>query len=134
MVIEKHTLAAAAFLITSTLAAQSSSLTPVEQAQAFATCAGRFSAVATRQNAEHDPGFEVSRRMEHSFEALLEATLPFAADAGVDPTEARHWRVAGWKEMAHRMRMQQSAADLSHADRAARDMNRRLTTCRRMIL
>lgn len=131
---EKRTLAAAAFLITSTLSAHPSSLTPVEQAEAFATCAGRFSAVATRQNAEHDPGHQVSRRMEHDFMALLEATLPFASEAGIDTRTARHWRVAGWKEMAHLMKMRSTAQDADRADKAARDMDRRLRTCRRLIL
>ena len=66
--------------------------------------------------------------------ALLEATLPFAADAGIDPRTARHWRVAGWKEMANLMRLSSNDSDITRADRAARDMDRRLNICRQLIL
>lgn len=134
MKIEKLSLAAAAFLITSTLAAPTSAMTPVEQAEAFATCAGRFSAVATRQSAKHDPGHEVSRQVEHDFVFLLEATLPHAEEAGIDRRTARNWRASGWSEIAHLMRLQQRHDDPTRAQRAARDMDRRLSSCLQLIL
>ena len=66
--------------------------------------------------------------------ALLEATLPFAADAGIDPRTARHWRVAGWKEMAYLMRLRSNDSNVTRADRAALDIDRRLNICRQLIL
>ena len=131
---EKHTLAAAAFLITSTLAAPLSALSLAEQAEAFATCAGRYSAMATRQSATHNPDSDATRQLQSSFESLLEATLPHAAEAGIDPRRARSWQASGWSEMAHLMRLQQRSTDATHADRATRDMHRRLSTCRQLIL
>lgn len=132
---EKYPLAAAAFLIiTSTLAAQASPLTLQEQAQAFATCAGRYSALATRQSATHDPDSALSRRMQNDFEMLLEATLPHAVAIGIDPSQARQWRSTGWTEMARLMRLQYYGTDADRAARAHADMQRRLSICRRMIL
>lgn len=134
MKIEKHSLAATAFLITSMLAAPVSALSPVEQAQAFATCAGRFSAMATRQSATHNPESQATRQIQNSFESLLEATLPYAQEGGIDPRRARSWQASGWSEMAHLMRMEQRSRETGRADRATRDMHRRLTTCRQLIL
>jgi len=104
------------------------------QTEAFATCAGRFSAVAARQLAQHDPASQEAMRLEHDFDALVEAILPFAVEDGIDPRRARHWRIAGWTEMAHLMRLRHSKKDRSHADRAGRAIERRLATCTRMIL
>lgn len=134
----KRPLVAAAFLIMSMSATVASSLnSPLEQARAFATCAGRFSAMATRQSAEHDPAHETSRRMMGDFEMLLEATLPHAsATTDIDARTALHWRVAGWTEIARLMRQKHyPRADASYSPaRADRDMHRRLDTCRQLIL
>lgn len=104
------------------------------QTEAFATCAGRFSAVAARQVAHHDPASGRATRLEHDFDALVDALLPIAVEEGVDPRRAHHWRIAGWTEMAHLMRLRHSKTDRSRADRAERTIERRLATCRRMIL
>ncbi|MEM6481325.1 MAG: hypothetical protein AAF922_10650 [Pseudomonadota bacterium] len=104
------------------------------QTEAFATCAGRFSAVAARHLAQHDPASERAVRFETDFDALVDAVLPIAVEEGVDPRDARHWRIAGWTEMAHLMRLRYSKKDPSRADRAGRAIERRLATCTRMIL
>ena len=106
----------------------------VAQAEAFATCAGRFSAVAARRVAHHDPSSDQATRLEHDFDALVDAILPIAVEEGLDPRRARHWRVAGWTEMAHLMRLRHSKKDRSRADRAERTIARRLATCTRMVL
>ena len=105
-----------------------------EQMQAFATCAGRFSAVAARQVAQHNPDSDRAVRLEHDFDAHVEAILPLALEEGATSRSARHWRIAGWTEMAHLMRLRHSKKDRSRADRAGRAMERRLATCTRMIL
>ncbi|MEM6375756.1 MAG: hypothetical protein AAF686_05905, partial [Pseudomonadota bacterium] len=104
------------------------------QTEAFATCAGRFSAVAARQLAQHDPASEQALRFEHDFDALVEAILPLAIANGIDPQRARQWRIAGWTEMAHLIRLRYSQKDRSRADRASRAMQQRLATCADMIL
>lgn len=104
------------------------------QTEAFATCAGRFSAVAARQIAQSDPTSDRTVQMESDFDALVDAILPLAIEGGVDPRSARHWRIAGWTEMAHLMRLRYSKKDRSRADRAGRTMEQRLATCSRMIL
>ena len=128
------TLAAVAFLTTGTPPALASTLTPAEQAQAFATCAGRYSALATRQNGLHDPGAPQSRRLTHDFEMMLEATLPYATDAGVNPQEARLWRASGWSEMAFLFRLRDRQDNVTRSARAEADLARRIHTCQRLIL
>jgi len=128
-------MAAAAFLImTGMQAAQASNLTPSEQAQAFATCAGRLSALATRQRATHDPEFETTGRMQGDFELMLEATLPHTSDAGVGNDQAKYWRTVGWLEIAHLLRTRHYSPDEDRAARAEADMTRRISTCERLIL
>lgn len=133
----KRLAVAAAFLITSMSSTFASSLSsPLEQAQAFATCAGRFAAMATRQGATQDPAHETTRRIKGDFEMLLEATLPHPDDTtDVDPRRALHWRVAGWTEIAHLMHQQYDLRrDPQTIERAQRDMHRRLDICRDLIL
>lgn len=133
----KRPLVAAAFLILSMSATFASSLSsPLDQARAFATCAGRFAAMATRQSAEHDPAHELTRRIEADFEMLLDATLPGdRIAAGSDRRAALHWRVAGWSEIAALMRRQYDPrGDARSVARAERDLHRRLATCRALIL
>lgn len=132
---EKHPLAVAAFLITiGTQAAQASNLTPSEQARAFATCAGRLSALATRLRATRDPDYEATGRMLGDFELMLEATLPHTSAAGVGDDQARYWRTVGWLEIAHLLRTRHYSPDEARVARAKADMHRRISTCVRMIL
>ncbi|MEM9499412.1 MAG: hypothetical protein AAGA28_15915 [Pseudomonadota bacterium] len=102
--------------------------------QAFATCAGRVSALATRLQAEHSTASDRMQTMEADFDALVDAILPLAIASGADRRAARQWRNAGWSEMAHLMRLHFSTANPTRAARAGRDIARRLDTCTRMIL
>jgi len=127
------TLAAVAFLAAAgSTAAQANTLSPVEQAEAFATCAGRLQALATWQGGRHDPQAEHSRRMQWNFEALVDAVLPLAAEDGASPGQARLWQAHGWTEIASLLQN-----ELYRPDRAARaraDRARRIHTCERMVL
>ena len=130
-----HTLAAVALaIITGNSPAHSTDLSLTEQTQAFAICAGRFEALATRQGADHDPQSEISRRLQGNFEMLLDATLPYATDAGLDPGAATHWRVAGWTEMAQLMHLRDGSAGADRVARAEADMARRISSCEGLIL
>lgn len=131
----RHPLAVAAFLlIVSTLTAQANPLTPKEQAQAFATCAGRLSALATRQSGRHDPASETSYQLVRNFEFLLEAAMPHASEAGIGPDDARYWRAAGWTEIAYLLQQQSSGREAALAARALADIDRRISTCRQLVL
>ena len=58
-----RTLAAVAFVTAAGITpAQASGPNPTELAEAFATCAGRLEALATRQGALDDPRSEATRR------------------------------------------------------------------------
>jgi hypothetical protein len=104
---------------------------PLAQAQAFATCAGRMQALATRQTALHDPRSRESREIQGLFEQLLDAIIPFAHAHGADPAAARLWQASGWAEVAALLRNAQAAED---PHRAEADLSRRVATCTRMIL
>ncbi|MEQ9257745.1 MAG: hypothetical protein RIG84_01465 [Roseovarius sp.] len=112
----------------------SEGLSPLEQAQAFATCAGRLQALATRQSAVRDPRSSTTRALQGDFEMLLEATLPFALDAGTDPGEARRWQASGWVEIASLLSRAQYTPDELRAAHAEAAMAARIVTCRRMIM
>ena len=111
--------------------AQSSGLTPTEQAEAFATCAGRMQALATRQGAIRDPQFEATRRMQSDFESLMDATL---LDAQRETGQAKRWQAYGWVEIASLLRNEQYSTDATGVARARADRARRIGTCERMIL
>jgi len=125
--------AAACAFLTGPAALSAESLNLEERVQAFATCAGRLSALATRQRALHDPGSEVTGQLSSTFETLLAATLP-DADSGIDETRAVQWRAAGWVEVAHLLGREHYADDSRDIDRARADLARRITICQRLVL
>lgn len=130
-----HTLAVVALLtIAGTTHAPASGLSPLEQAQAFATCAGRLQALATRQSALRDPNSQDTRAMQGDFEMLVDATVPLATGGGADLAEARRWQASGWSEIAALLSRAQYTPNEARAARAAADMARRIDTCQRMIL
>lgn len=128
-------LAAAVFLcMTGPDPAHASTLSITEQAKAFATCAGRLSALATRQRATHDPQAPETGRLGQDFEALLEATLPHARAAGISADAPRQWQIDGWLEIASLLRQRLYSPLPAQAARAEADMRRRIHTCQRLIL
>ena len=72
--------------------------------------------------------------MTDDFEMMLEATLPYVTDAGIDPRTARLWRASGWAEMASLFRLRDRQNNATHSARAEADLARRLHTCERLIL
>lgn len=127
--------AVVAFLtMTGISSANAGTLSPMEQAQAFATCAGRLQALATRQGAVQDPRSTDTRQKQYGFEDLLDALLPHVSDAGIDARAAKRWRAYGWTEIAALLSRAQYHEDDRRADRARADMARRIDTCTRMIL
>lgn len=127
--------AVVAFLaVTGIPSANAGTLSPTEQAQAFATCAGRLQALATRQGATHDPQSTDTRQKQNGFEDLLDALLPHVSEAGIGAGEAKRWRAYGWSEIAALLRRAQYHEDDRRAHSARADMARRIDTCTRMIL
>ena len=127
--------AVVAFLtMTGISSATAGTLSPMEQAQAFATCAGRLQALATRQGAIHDPRSTDTRQKQYGFEDLLDALLPHVSETGIDASAAKRWRAYGWTEIAGLLSRAQYHQDDRHARSARADMARRIDTCTRMIL
>lgn len=67
---------------------------PSERVQVFATCAGRYSALAEHQRFFDGAASERAQETQRVFEELLEATLPAAIDWGMPGRQALTWRVS----------------------------------------
>jgi hypothetical protein len=75
-----------------------------QQAEAFAICSGRMSAMAVRLSADRDPAAPETRQMMQEFDVLLEAVLDAAYADGVPEREPRRWKARGWTEVAQLLR------------------------------
>lgn len=96
-------------------------------AEAFATCAGRMGAMATRARAfDHIEAAEFDR-MRGAFNDLLAALA-------VEDDAARYWRNAGWAEMAQLLSEVDFGIDARRAAQSGDVLARRIRTCRRMVL
>lgn len=124
-------LALAAFTVSVAKALPSQS---VERAEIFATCSGRLSALATRQRAMNDPSAPEIERLSDQFSMLLDATLPDAIQQGVEATQSDRWRNSGWSEMANLLADVDYSVDQRRVDRARSVLEKRLATCRALLL
>ncbi|WP_147124478.1 hypothetical protein [Shimia ponticola] len=66
---------------------------PSERVQLFATCAGRYSALAEHQRFFDGSASERAEAMQEIFEELIDATLPAAMDWGMPGRQALDWRI-----------------------------------------
>lgn len=98
-----------------------------DAAEAFATCAGRMGAMATRARAFGRIEAAEFDRMRRAFNELLEALA-------VEDGAARYWRNAGWAEMAQLLSEVDFGIDARRAARSGDTLARRIHTCRRMVL
>jgi len=108
--------------------------TPWKQAEAFATCAGRFGALAARQNAIRDPEFENTLQARDDFRMLLEAVLPAAQQHGVSEKDSILWQSSGWADIAYLLADEQYSFDAARAERARSAARQRIDACQRMLL
>lgn len=96
-------------------------------AEAFATCAGRMGAMATRARAFDRTQATDFDRMRGTFDELLGALA-------VPDGQARHWRNTGWTETAQLLADVDYSFDARRAARAENLLAGRLRTCRQMVL
>lgn len=68
-------------------------VSPAERAQAFATCAGRYSALVEHQRLFDGVLSEQTVERRNTFVLLLESVLPHALEYGLPDTQAMAWRV-----------------------------------------
>lgn len=98
-----------------------------ERAEAFATCAGRYSAMAAHARARQDGSAAGHSRMQETFGLLLDATLPHAA--GLPPKQEKRWAASGWRDIAFAL------AAAGRSEQGARDrLDRHLDRCAALIL
>lgn len=93
-----------------------------QQAEAFAVCSGRMSAMAVRQSADRDPAALETREMMQTFDLLLEAVIHAAYAEGVPEREPGRWKARGWTEIAQLLGAGQTGAPLTARLRDCRDL------------
>ena len=115
-------------------AAQALPQSPSERAQLFATCAGRFSALAEHQRLFDGAASEVADAERETFEMLLDAVMPDARDWGMPGELALQWRLTAkmaQAELLHRSVFQTDAYVKTQSRRAA---DRLFDECRSRVL
>lgn len=108
--------------------------TPWQQAEMFAVCSGRLSALAAHEQAMRAPGHAETEQVRITFDMLLEATMPAAIEHGVPEKQARVWRSNGWVEVAALLADASYSLDATRAERAVVNLRRRISDCRAMVL
>jgi len=88
------TLALVFTLLAPAAAAQGLPWSPSERVQVFATCAGRYAALAEHQRFFDGAASERAMQMQEIFEDLIEATMPEAVDWGMPGRQALDWHIA----------------------------------------
>ncbi len=95
--------------------------------EAFATCAGRMGAMATRARAFGQVEAEEFDQLRDIFDDLLAAL-------STDENAAKGWRNAGWTEIAQLLSEIDFGIDGSRAVRSGDTLSRRIRTCRGLVL
>ena len=108
--------------------------TPWKQAEVFAICSGRLSALAAKQNANRQPEHKATHAQMQNFDLLLEATLPVAIEHGVPPRQIGVWKSRGWVEIASLLADASYALDEGVVRRAEFALHQRIEFCRQLIL
>lgn len=108
--------------------------TAFEQAEVFATCSGRLSALATNQKALNNPASPKTQQVRDDFDLMLDATLPIAIEQGVPPSQPTQWRSSGWSEIAALLADAQYSSDVARAQRAEAAIEQRIEACHALLL
>lgn len=105
-----------------------------QQAEVFAVCSGRLSALAAQQNADGVPNHMETLAHMSNFDMLLEAVLPAAMQDGVPEQQVKIWRAQGWTEIARLLSDARYGYDMMMIDAANAGLRERITYCRSLIL
>lgn len=98
-----------------------------DRVQVFATCSGRFSAMAARARSFREGDPREHERMRDTFDLLLEAILPYAPD--LPQGQLKQWTARGWSETGLLL-----AARDKQQRRAQVQLSHRLDGCRALLL
>jgi hypothetical protein len=109
-------------------------VSPTQQAQVFAVCAGRLSALTEHQWLTDGPASEKTARLRDAFADLLEAVEPEARAAGMPGTSTIAWRVGA--KAAERALLDDAlfATDPGRRKRAGAAAEANIAACRGLIL
>ncbi|TCL10106.1 hypothetical protein BXY66_2174 [Shimia isoporae] len=122
-----------AALLCATGAAVALPVWPHEQAEVFATCSGRMSALTTHQRATRSPEAETNAELVDTFDLMLEAILPDAVpDDG--PKLSTQWRARGWSQIASLLADAAYSFDDRRAERATQMIETHIKSCRDLVL
>lgn len=98
-----------------------------DRVRVFATCSGRFSAMAARARSFREGNALEHERIRDTFDLLLEATLPYAPD--LPRGQLKQWTARGWSETGLLL-----AARDKRQHRAQAQLSHRLDGCRALLL
>jgi hypothetical protein len=124
----------AVFLLAFAQMAAATPQSPSERVQLFATCAGRYSALAEYQRLMDGPASEVADAQRARFDDLLDAVMPDALEWGMPGDMAMNWRITAKMAQAQllsRGTFQTDRDIAAHAKRAAQAF---LQECNAIIL
>ena len=93
-----------------------------------------MAAMAAHQNANHVDGHIETQALRETFEAMLEATQPFAEADGVPRAKFKEWRASGWANLAVLIADSQYSLDANRAERAQARIADEIQSCRSMVL
>ena len=114
------------------LPASGAPFTPLDQARAFADCAGRLAALTEHQWMFDGPASEGTARRRDQFVALLEAIAPDLAPQ--DTAQIMEWRVAAKAAQRAVLDLSAFAPDSRQRARTTAAATRVIGTCDRMIV
>ncbi|MDJ0823333.1 MAG: hypothetical protein QNJ09_16175 [Paracoccaceae bacterium] len=106
---------------------------PAEQAQAFATCAGRYAAQAEHEWMRGADG-KTARSQRDLFRGLLDAVADDAQAEGVAPSQLIRFRSGAWFAQAQLLQQGFYHVDRKRAARALAQARRQMRVCETLIL
>lgn len=107
---------------------------PSERARLFATCAGRYSALAEHERMFDGPASEIADKRRAQFDSLLEAVMPDARDWGMPGEMALSWRLTAKMAQAQLLQRSVFQSDAFIAEQSKRAADRFFAECRGHIL
>jgi hypothetical protein len=109
-------------------------LSPAQRLEAFATCAGRLSAMVEHQWLVAPDASEATEAQRDGFGDLVDAVLPDALAWGVPREMAMHWRVAAKAAQRELLTLATFGTDPDRAARARGLADARLAECDGLLI
>ena len=106
---------------------------PSERIQVFATCWGRYAALADHERVTDGSASDQSVMLQHAFKDLVEATLPAAVDWGMPKRQAHSWQFEARQSTA-RLLQSGTTSDAVRRDIDSSAARAYLAECQGLIL